>query len=684
MHPTVERCTGYPVVHRDYECRSKVDLKKVGHHVYAADPSTEILVAVWIIEYERGKLSEPIIWHAGDLFPAKVRELIEAGDTVTGHNAAFEAAIDAYLAGPRLGWPVPKLTQLDCTLARAAAQALPLDLNRLGQALWLKVQKDKEGHRLMLQMCKPRVPRSGEDPNGIYWHFDADKLARLTEYCITDVRAEIEADHALRPLQDQEREVWLLDQVMNNRGVQIDTTFVRTSRALIERATARADSRMMQVTDGYVNKITQIGRIKDWAKSRSVELPIMTKTRRNGEEYETEAADREALQDLLAVDLPDDVREAFELRLDAAKSSLSKLDAFISQAPRGRARGALQYHAAGPGRWGGRGIQLQNLPRAGITEQGGWDQAYRDMQELNDDTFELVWGSPFDVVSRMMRGAIIAAPGHKLYFGDYASVEARGCVWAAGQQNIVDLFTRGGKIYEETAAKIFGVAVEDVTKEQRFLGKGAVLGCGYGMGAPKFQKTCKKQGRVIPLELAEKAVHGWREINWRVVELWRELEDAACDAVEDPGTIYKAGPFSYRVKGKWLQCCLPSGRLLWYCRPAMRWAQGANGIGSVKLHYLGVNGVTKQWEEERTWGGKLLENVIQGLCRDFLAGALLRLERADYTPVLSIHDEVIAETPEDFGSVEEFLRLMTELPTWAGGFPLKAEGGSGLRYAKGG
>jgi DNA polymerase len=523
MHTTMERCMRYPVVHRDYECRSTVDLKKVGHHVYAADPSTEILVAVWIIEYERDKFSEPIIWHAGDLFSVKVRELIEAGATVTGHNAAFEAAIDAYLAGPRLGWPVPKLSQLDCTLARAAVQALPLDLDRLGQALRLMVQKDKEGHRLMRQMCKPRVPHKGEDPNGVYWHFDADKLARLTEYCITDVRTEIEADHALRPLQDQERVVWLLDQIMNNRGVQIDREFVDCAETLISRALERANARMRAVTYGAVNKVSQISRLIKFAKEHGVELETVEKTRRNGEAYEAERADKEALGDLLTPVVADEseegqddpqgalplvpgksnlewregdppsVRAAFELRLEAGKSSLAKLTKFKSQAPDGRARGNLQYHGAAPGRWAGRGVQMQNLVRRGITELGGWEQAYRDMQELDDDTFELVWGAPFDVVSRMMRGAVIAAPGLKLYFGDYASVEARGCVWAAGQQDIVELFARDGKIYEETAAKIFGVAVEDVTKEQRFLGKGAVLGCVMAWAHRGFRRRARSK-----------------------------------------------------------------------------------------------------------------------------------------------------------------------------------------------
>lgn len=700
----------YPVVHRDYETRSVADLKKVGAHAYAEHPTTQILCAVWIVECSKGECFDPIIWYDGPM-PETIRKAIESGCTVAGHNAAFEAAIDAHLAGPRLGWAIPKPEQLDCTMARAAVQALPLDLDRLCKALDLSVLKDKDGHRLMLQMCKPRKPRKGEPEGAIYWHFDADKLARLTSYCVQDVRAEMEADHALRPMQDQERPVWLLDQVMNNRGVQIDVEFVGTAKAFAQRAIGRANTRMGLLTGGMVQKVTQIDRIKDFAKSHGVEFKTITKKRRNGEEYEAEAADKEALLDLLAagddinVDpdlenvtldeyaLPDVVRSVFELRLEAGKSSLKKLDKFASMAPQGRARGNLQYHAAGPGRWAGRGIQLQNLVRRGINEPGGWDQAYRDMRELDDEVFEMVWGSPFDVLSRMMRGAVVAKPGHKLYFADYASVEARGCPWAAGQDDIVALFARDGKIYEETAAQIFGVTVEDVTKEQRFLGKGTVLGCGYGMGPAKFQATCKKQGRVlIPFDLAEKAVHGWRDLNRKTVQFWRELEDAAKAAIENPGQVFTAGPFSYRRVGKWLQCRLPSGRLLWYRHPRLKPSkddvEALDGGETVpryrwKIHYYGVNGITKQWEQETTWGGKLLENCIQGMCRDFLAGSLLRLEASGYTPVLSVHDEAIAETPESFGSVDEFVHLMTMVPSWAKGFPLKAEGGEGLRYAKG-
>ena len=689
----------YPKVFRDYETRSAVDLKKVGAHVYAAHPSTELLIAVWIIEWSKGEYSAPYIGGRGMDMPIAIRDMIQGGRTIGSHNAAFEAAIDQYLAGPRLRWPIPKLENLDCTLARAAVQALPLDLDTLCRVLDLPVQKDREGHRLMLQMCKPRKAREGEDPDKVLWFDDADRMRRLTDYCVADVRAEIAVDHVLQPLQEQERPVWLLDQIMNNRGVQIDREFVDCAEALVTRAMRRADARMLTATDGFVQKVTQIARLKSFAKVHGIAFSTMQKTRRSGEKYEAEVSDREALEDLLDGTLPEPVRKAFEIRLDAAKSSLKKLAKFKLQAPYGRARGNLQYHAAGPGRWAGRGIQLQNLVRRGINEAGGWNQAYHDMRTLSDNAFEIAWGSPFAVVSRMMRGAIIAAPGHQLYFADFANVEARGCVWAAGQDDMLKLFANDGMIYEEMGATIFGIPVEEVsdlhkTKKDiipRFVGKETVLGCGYGMGWKAFKRNCKKKGGIIlPDDVCKKAVYGWRDRNTRVVKLWEQLKDAAVRALSEPGLVSKAGPFRYHCQGPWLQCRLPSGRVIWYRRPRLRpsvmdletYAPEPVPKWRWQLHYWGVNGVTKQWEEESTWGGKLLENCIQGMCADFLRHALLGLEAARYWPVLSVHDEPISEVPEGFGSVEEYVRIVSAVPSWADGFPLKATGGCGTRYAK--
>jgi DNA polymerase len=345
---------------------------------------------------------------------------------------------------------------------------------------------------------------------------------------------------------------------------------------------------------------------------------------------------------------------------------------------------------------------MQNLVRAGITgKEGGWDQVYCDMKELTDDQFELLYGSPFDIVSRMMRGALIAAPGTRLIYGDYSNVEARGCVWAAGQADMVKLFAEGGLIYETMGEYIFNVPAEEIlrlhktgeNKILRFVGKETILGCGYGMGWAAFQRNCKKKGRIIlEDDLCQKGIEVWRERNPKVVQLWYQLGDAARNAIESPGTVFTAGPFSFRRTEKWLQMRLPSGRILWYRRPHFRPADSdlenydaGQGVPREKwkIHFWGVNSMTKQWSLETMWGGKILENAIQGSCRDFLAGAMLRLEAAGYPMVLSVHDEAIAEVPEGFGSVDEFMQLMTQLPAWGKGFPLVAEGGEGHRYAKG-
>lgn len=723
-----------PILHRDFETKSAVDLRKVGAHVYAEHPTTDVWVAVFIAEYPDGKCDNPVIWYPGEPVPQIVTNAAAFKWTFAGHNAAFEQAIDRHIMGPRYGFPIIPDEQINCTLARAAVQSIPLDLARACKALNLPYQKDEAGHRLMLSMCKPRKPRKDEDATcdacrgskieevydghgnvlelacstcggtgeRLLWHDEPAKLTRLTEYCVADVRAEIGLGRALRPLSPSERRVWLLDQKMNNRGVQIDLEFVNVAARVAQIVTKRLDREMREATGGAVAKATEVEKLKDFAKKYGVEFRIDMKTRRNGEEYEAESADKEALQDLLAGELPEAVRRAFELRLEAGKSSVKKFEKFRLQAcSDGRARGNLQYHAAGPGRWAGRGIQLHNLIRAGVSKkEGGWDQAFRDIAELDDEMVELIYGPPLDLISRMIRGAVVAAPGNKLIYGDYSNVEARGSVWSAGQKDQVELFARGGKIYEEMGAFIFDLPLDEVieghesgtNKLPRFVGKESILGCGYGIGPDKFRRQTKKKARIIlPPGVAEKAVFGWREKNGCVVEYWRELEDAAKAAIENPGEVFHAGPFSYRVKGRWLQCRLPSGRIIWYRRPTIEpksadveQLDDGEEVPSYRwaIHYWTVNGVTKQWEKTSTWGGKLLQNCIEGLCRDFLARSMLRLDAIDYTPVLSVHDEIISEVPEDFGTVDEFLSVMTNLPTWAPGFPLKAEGGEGHRYAK--
>jgi DNA polymerase bacteriophage-type len=328
------------ILHRDYETRSACDLRKCGAHRYAEDPTTDVILAVFIIEDENGKLDEPVVWHPGEPVPEIVKIAAARQWTFAGHNTAFEQAIDRTIMGPRYGFPIVPNALIDCTLARCAIMGLPLALGQACAALKLRYQKDDAGHRLMMKMCKPRAPRKGEDPSKLYWHESPEQIARLAQYCIADVSAEIGLGRALFPISPGEQQVWLLDQRMNNRGVQIDLPFVDVATRVVNGTLERLNKEIAEVSGGAVTAATQVERIKDFCKAHGVALRIDTKTRRNGEEYETETIDKEAIEDLLDGELPATVRRVLEIRLAAGKSSVKKLEKFKLQACNdGRARG---------------------------------------------------------------------------------------------------------------------------------------------------------------------------------------------------------------------------------------------------------------------------------------------------------------------------------------------------------
>jgi DNA polymerase len=374
------------ILHRDYETRSTCDLRKCGAHRYAEDPTTDVIVAVFIAETAGGALGDPAIWRPGEPVPEIVKIAAAEQWTFAGHNAAFEQAIDRGVLGPRYKFPIITDKQVDRTLARCAIMGLPLGLGQACAALKLRYQKDDAGHRLMMKMCKPRKPRKGEAAS-LYWYESPEEIARLTQYCVADVRAEIALGKVLFPMSESEKGVWRLDQRMNNRGVQIDVPFVDVAARVVNDTIVRHNAELALITGGYVTAATKVERIKDFCKAQGVELRVDTKIRRNGEEYETEALDKEAIEDLLDGELPAAVRRVLEIRLAAGKSSVKKLEKFKQQACfDGRARGNLQYHGAQPGRWAGRGIQLQNVIRAGITTQeGGWENVAKELAELDDE-----------------------------------------------------------------------------------------------------------------------------------------------------------------------------------------------------------------------------------------------------------------------------------------------------------
>lgn len=707
----------------DYETRSTVDLNKAGAYVYFADPTTD----VWCASYAFGE-EEPELWWPGQPCPPRLRKHIEAGGTITAWNASFERLCTREILVKRHNWPEVKTEQWRCTMAEAHAMALPGKLDEAAPALALDIRKDQAGGRLMLQMCRPRRI----DPDGtIVWWDDEDRKRRLGEYCKQDVRTERAIKKRVLRLRPSERAMYALDQVINDRGVSVDIDFCEKAAKVVEMALARADKEMAKVTGGAVTKCSQVQALRRWLQDEHF-LPI-----------DGLAADQ--LVDLLVRDdLDDAVRRALELRQEAAKTSTAKLKAVRIRANAdGRMRGNLQYHGANTGRWAARGAQLQNLPRPVIlkAEDDHGEQQRRAIEAIGWDAdrgrldaLDLLYARPLTVVADTLRGTVCAGRGKALRVVDFSNIEGRGIAWLGGEQNKLLAFRRfddgvGADLYLVSAAGTFGCSIEEA-KPYRQIGKVSELSMGYQGGPVAFAKMAKNYkfkvasaydtvwGATTPARreaalsgwkkrgaktgmterawlTAEVIKLGWRESHPNIVEYWYALQRAAIDAMKEPGSTVVIGPtgsaVQYRKAGSFLFCRLPSGRTICYPFPRLEMVKRKivrdDGTeierNEQRLVYKAKNQFTKKWEDKFFYGGLAAENITQAVSRDVMAEAMLRVENAGYPIVLTVHDEIVAETDAGFGSFEEFKRLMLIPPVWAKGFPIAAAGWEGDRYRKG-
>lgn len=308
------------------------------------------------------------------------------------------------------------------------------------------------------------------------------------------------------------------------------------------------------------------------------------------------------------------------------------------------------------------------------------------MIEKIRDEIEICYGPPMSVISDCIRSFLMAAPKHDLIAADFASIEARVLAWLAGQESILNIFRTHGKIYEHAASSIFNTPVDKITKEQRQIGKVAVLALGYGGGARAFALMGKNYGVHVTDDIADGIKMRWRGANRKIVSYWYDIENAARLAVSSPNSIHKAGASGREVRfkknGSFLWCMLPSGRALCFPYAKISGSIDKNGVYRENLVYNWVSPTSLKFEEIATYGGKLAENVTQAVARDLLSEAMLRLEKNRYKVVMHVHDEIVCEVPEKFGSVEEMCALMCELPPWAKDLPVKAEGWRGKRFKK--
>ena len=653
--------TVQPVASLDFETRSNVDLKKAGLHRYFEDESTEILCMAWRIG--DGPVS---VWRPGEPDHWQLFEHVRSGGLVIAHNNAFDRAA----WNKTFPWQPLAPEQCDCTMARGAAMALPQGLDQLGQALKAPIKKDRDGHRLMMRMCRPPFIN------------DEDKLAALANYCKQDVEAERAIDKLVPLLSHSERRLWLLDQKINDRGVAVDIKLVERAYEAVQVAAERGHKEMARLTQGHVRKTSEVARIVAWLNSRGIACKSVAK----GDTHEL----------ILRAGLFDDrvAAQVINLRRAAAKASTAKYQAILNSVCRdGRVRGSLRYHGASTGRWAGAGMQPQNFPQAldslKVAETLEVLRGTPNGEEACN-VIRLFVGEPLEMLSQCLRAMLVAKPGHRLIGGDYANIEGRVNAWLADEYWKVEAYAnfdegQGEDLYKLAYAKAFGVPVGQVNSHQRQIGKVMELSMGFQGGWRAFEKMGAKFDLSVGEERGEKLKHAWRDAHPAITSAWWELQDAAIEAVDRPGLSIPAygGKVTYKAAHGMLWCLLPSGRTLNYAAPRVKWSEATKERQPRRqVVFNGVDSLTKKWGPKNLYGGLQCENIVQATARDLLAAGMLRLEAAGYPLVLTVHDENIAEVPNGVGDADQFAAIMEHLPAWAVGLPVAVKAWEDERYVK--
>lgn len=652
-------------VHIDFETRSDVDLKAQGLSVYTRSPHTEILCMAYKIDDKPTK-----IWKHGEPFPIDLGWPLKSFTKpfeFYAQNAPFEFEIWNEIGVKKYGWPALPIENIYCTLAMALTHALPGSLEKMAPALGIEKQKDMAGNRVMMQLSRPR--KILEDGTYLWWTPEEapEKFEALYAYCIQDVEVEAEAESRMLPLSPKERQVWLLDHKINRRGIQIDIPSVMKGIDLVYEHKNILDKEIQEISNGAINSANATAQIKEYLQERGLDVESVTKG--------------DVVELLNNKNLPDDCRRILELRQQGSKSSTAKLRAMALRADKdGRVRYCHQYHGAGTGRFSGRGIQTQNLPRPKLKQQE-IEEAIASFYK-GAEYIDMFFGSPTSVVSDCIRSLITAAPGKDLMVIDFAAIEARVLAWLAGQEDVLEIFRTHGKIYEAQAAGIYNVRFENVTKDQRQIGKVAILALGYQGGVGAFQSMAANYGVVVSDRKADEIKVAWRKANPKIVQYWYDLDNAAIRAVMNPGKNFKAGhperQVTYRVQGSFLMCRLPSGRVLYYPYPKIE----VNKFGRDAITYMSEDAVTKKWTRMSFYGGLAAENITQAVSRDLLVEAMFGLEEQKYEVVMHVHDEIVCEVDEKFGTLKNMITIVCKLPEWAKGLPLATEEFRAKRYRK--
>lgn len=629
----------------DIETYSDRDLSKCGVYKYAESPNFEILLFSYSAD---GGNVHVIDIAGGEELPHEIEKaLVDESVTKWAFNAQFErVCLSRYLGH----WLRPESWR--CTMVWAAYLGLPLSLDGTGAVLGLEKQKLKEGKDLIRYFsvpCKPTKANGGRTRN---LPSDApDKWEQFRAYNVRDVETEqaIQARLHKFPVPEDEWQNYILDQQINDRGIQLDLDLVAQAIRFDERSRAELTKQMMGLT--ALDNPNSVAQMKAWLAEHGVE---------------TDTLDKAAVKEMLK-SAPHDLKQVLELRQSLAKSSVKKyttMDAAVCKD--GRARGLLQFYGANrTGRWAGRLIQVQNLPQNHLPDLA---QARSLVKSGSFEMLDALYDSVPGVLSELIRTAFVPRPGYKFIVADFSAIEARVIAWLAGETWRNEVFATHGKIYEASASQMFQVPIEEITKGSplRQKGKIAELALGYGGSVGALKAMGALEMGLAEHEL-QPLVNAWRSANPKIVRLWWDVDKAAMTAVSERTNTQTHG-ICFECKSGMLFIVLPSGRRLAYVKPKI----GQNRFGGEAVTYEGV-GISKKWERIESYGPKFVENIVQAISRDILCHALRRLDAAGFPIVMSVHDEVVIEAPPEV-SPDDVCRHMAETPPWAQGLLLRAEG----------
>lgn len=686
----------------------KKGLSLVGVENYTRHPTFEPLVFWYDLKDGAGERC----WRndGSNGCPQDLRQHLESGKLMEAHNVAFERRVWAWLVKHR-GFPQWPLAQQRCSMAKARAWALPPSLDKASQVLGTR-PKNPDGSKGIKLFCMPRTPTAKNKARRLLPDAAPEDFQRyIVDYCADDIRAEADLSVRVPDLSPIELEHWFVDQTINTRGVAVDVPLLRAMRQILIDAWALYGAECRAATGGIAP--SEVSQLLGWAAGRGVRL---------------DALDDDSIEEALGrPDLPADVRRMLECRQAVSSASVKKVLAMLAAVvpETGRIYDLFNFHAARTGRPTGDGPQPTNMPRSGpdvfkcgcgryhravacpwcgVAPQGKPDEwsaaAMEDCVEivrLGDlKLLQYAYSEPLKAIAGCLRGTFISAPGRDLISSDYTAIEAVVLACLAGEQWRVDLFRNKGKIYEASGAKVGGVSYDELLEYKtrtgkhhplRQVGKTAELALGY-QGWVAAWLAFDSSGSRSEQEIRD-IILKWREESPAIVEFWggqsrrgREeffgAEGLFILATMTPGTEFRhPNGLVFFNKDDVTYIRLLSGRHIAYHRPRLEHSDRKNSRFAISFDGYNTNpkngGVG--WIRLRTWGGKLVENIVQAVSNDILRHALANLERAGYATVLHVYDEIVAEVPEGFGSVEELERIMTDVPTWAKGWPINADGG---------